>query len=390
MEEQTEQTKKEYINNASALLAQIQSASTKQVQQSPSLYYYNEYKAATEPLTTAAQQSFPYNPEYQLRPIDAGYRQTTLNNDNEIEKLNGRHPIDLANIKYDDKVYVIPQGESENLRLNREHELFKFIIGGLWWGPLSEVVSRTTRAGKKGVIGDWGAGTGIWAMELAQQFPGADTHGNDIQCITPIKGRQVPRNCFYRCVDITKDLTLAYQPESFDAIQIRCLYAAIQDYPALLKDTLPLLRPGGMLLLMEPKWTTVSRSMTAGPCCRTLATWIEQLFVEKGLDPGLDGDRLETYVRASGEFDEVKSKVFHARIGAWPAYSGVDLPNRHVAHLFADDLLNLFRSFIPIFLKRGYYEPDINNIIARAAKETTLTKYRIVEELHYTYAIKRQ
>lgn len=82
MEEQTEQTKKEYINNASALLAQIQSASTKQVQQSPSLYYYNEYKAATEPLTTAAQQSFPYNPEYQLRPIDAGYRQTTLNNDN--------------------------------------------------------------------------------------------------------------------------------------------------------------------------------------------------------------------------------------------------------------------------------------------------------------------
>ena len=67
----------------------------------------------------------------------------------------------------------------------------------------------------------------------------------------------------------------------------------------------------------------------------------------------------------------------------------IQLPNRHVAHLFADDLLNLFRSFIPIFLKRGYYEPDINNIIARAAKETTLTKYRIVEELHYTYAIKR-
>ncbi|TIB68324.1 hypothetical protein E3Q22_03869 [Wallemia mellicola] len=217
-------------------------------------------------------------------------------------------------------------------------------------------------------------------MELAQQFPGADTHGNDIQCITPIRG----------CVDITKDLTLAYQPESFDAIQIRCLYAAIQDYPALLRDSLPLLRPGGLLLLMEPKWTTVSRSKTAGPCCRTLATWIEQLFVEKGLDPGLDGNKLESYVRASGEFDEVKSKVFHARIGAWPAYSGVDLPNRHVAHLFADDLLNLFRSFIPIFLKRGYYEPDINNIIARAAKETTLTKYRIVEELHYTYAIKRQ
>lgn len=25
----------------------------------------------------------------------------------EIEKLNGRHPIDLANIKYDDKVYVV-------------------------------------------------------------------------------------------------------------------------------------------------------------------------------------------------------------------------------------------------------------------------------------------
>lgn len=76
---------------------------------------------------------------------------------------------------------------------------------------------------------------------------------------------------------------------------------------------------------MEPKWTTVSRSKTAGPCCRTLATWIEQLFVEKGLDPGLDGNKLESYVRASGEFDEVKSKVFHARIGAWPAYSGVDV-----------------------------------------------------------------
>lgn len=122
MEEQTEQTKKEYLTNASALLAQIQSTSTQQMQQSPSLYYYNQYKAATEPTSTAAQQSFPYNPEYQLRPIDTGYRQTTLNNDNgvfsvrililakfviEIEKLNGRHPIDLAQVAYDDKVYVV-------------------------------------------------------------------------------------------------------------------------------------------------------------------------------------------------------------------------------------------------------------------------------------------
>lgn len=74
-----EESNKEYLTNASAFLAQIQNSNVVNVNDSsPSLYYYNQYK--TQP--TPAQQSFPYNPQYQLRPIDTGYRQTTLNNDN--------------------------------------------------------------------------------------------------------------------------------------------------------------------------------------------------------------------------------------------------------------------------------------------------------------------
>lgn len=75
---------------------------------------------------------------------------------------------------------------------------------------------------------DIGTGTGIWAIDFADEFPDCSVLGTDI---SPIQPNMVPPNCGF-IIDDCEAGDWDYGPE-FDYIHIRTMFGCIKDWPAL-------------------------------------------------------------------------------------------------------------------------------------------------------------
>lgn len=76
-----------------------------------------------------------------------------------------------------------------------------------------------------------GCGSGIWAIDFADQYPNATVWGNDLSAIQP---DMVPRNCFFEIDDVRDEWVRP--PNYFDFVHIRGLLGSIPDWPALYKE----------------------------------------------------------------------------------------------------------------------------------------------------------
>jgi hypothetical protein len=84
-----------------------------------------------------------------------------------------------------------------------------------------------------------GTGTGIWAMDFADDHPSTSVIATDL---SPIQPDFVPSNLEIQIDDFTAPWTFA--PESFDFIHARSIYGCVADYPALYAEVYNALKPG--------------------------------------------------------------------------------------------------------------------------------------------------
>ncbi|TFK29993.1 hypothetical protein FA15DRAFT_191701 [Coprinopsis marcescibilis] len=139
--------------------------------------------------------------------------------------------------------YPLPVDPDEVKRSELHHRMIQFLFSGKnYIGP----VKSALQFGQKRQILDLGTGGGHWAIAIADEFPRAEVIGVDI---APIQPSYVPPNCTFEICDLQE--FLPYPPESFDFIHVRGLHLGIRDYPFLLQEVARLLRPGGLLLLVE-------------------------------------------------------------------------------------------------------------------------------------------
>ena len=132
-----------------------------------------------------------------------------------------------------DADYSLPNDEREMDRLDLQHHLCKMTFGGvLHRAPL--------RPGIDNHVLDLGTGTGIWAIDFAEQFKSAQVVGVDL---SPIQPGVVPPNCQFYVDNFEKDWT--FDSGSFDYIHGRMLMAAVKSWPRIIEQTYKTLRPGG-------------------------------------------------------------------------------------------------------------------------------------------------
>jgi SAM-dependent methyltransferase len=165
---------------------------------------------------------------------------------------------------YRDGQYPIPNDDEEQDRLDLLHHLFKMVLGGaLYTAPLSKKPQR---------ILDVGTGTGIWAIEMADQFPMASVIGTDL---SPIQPTWVPPNLQLYIDDAESDW-LFRDSEKFDFIHARALCGGIADWPKFYAQAYENLQPGGWMEMQDHEcWiNSDDGGMDRAPGCHE---WIREV-----------------------------------------------------------------------------------------------------------------
>src|SRR5699024_9449812 len=88
---------------------------------------------------------------------------------------------------------------------------------------------------------------GVWAIEMAEQFPAAEVMGVDL---SPIQPNSTPSNCKFFVDDLESEWAYTHQ-EAFDYIHGRAMGGAIADWPRFLQQAYQHLKPGGWIEFQE-------------------------------------------------------------------------------------------------------------------------------------------
>ena len=140
---------------------------------------------------------------------------------------------------YREGKYLLPNDEAEQDRLDLHHHVFRLMLGGhLYRSPIPDGPQRVL---------DFGTGTGIWAIDFADDHPSAFVTGTDL---SPIQPEWVPPNCKFYVDDVENDWV--YRPdEAFDFIHGRTMCGSITDFPALYQNCYNNLNPGGWVEMQD-------------------------------------------------------------------------------------------------------------------------------------------
>ncbi|KAI7766391.1 hypothetical protein LZL87_014285 [Fusarium oxysporum] len=88
-------------------------------------------------------------------------------------------------------------------------------------------------------------GTGIWAIDVADEHPEAEVLGVDL---SPIQPGMVPLNCRFEIDDLEKEWTFKHR---FDFIFIRSMIASFKSWPDTFSKVFENLEPGGYIEVQD-------------------------------------------------------------------------------------------------------------------------------------------
>ncbi|KAF2674599.1 S-adenosyl-L-methionine-dependent methyltransferase [Microthyrium microscopicum] len=104
---------------------------------------------------------------------------------------------------------------------------------------------------------DVGCGTGMWAIDMADQYPSAVVLGVDL---SPIQPAFVPPNCHFEVDDLTLEWT--FQEDFFEFIHVREMFGSIPDWDEFFDQCFRCTKSGGWIEVVEHAVTPISRDGT--------------------------------------------------------------------------------------------------------------------------------
>lgn len=210
---------------------------------------------------------------------------------------------------YKDGAYLMPNDEPENERLDLQHHLFLLTLGDdkLHLAPFSD--DRPPRR-----VLDIGTGTGIWACDVGDRYPGAEVIGVDL---SPIQPPFAPPNVSFQIDDVEEE-PWTYG-RKFDFVYSRMMTGGIADFPKLFRQGFEHLEPGGWIEVTDITPVTSDD----GTLTEETALWKWADMLLKGTEAvgrSFNGAKLYKKQLEESGFVNVREVIFKWPQNQWPKH----------------------------------------------------------------------
>ncbi|TAQ83846.1 hypothetical protein B7494_g7830 [Chlorociboria aeruginascens] len=200
--------------------------------------------------------------------------------------------------RYKHGKYFLPNDESEQNRLDLQHQLWLMTLHGrLHLAPIRPDLSHVL---------DIGTGTGIWAIEFVKSLPfPSKTHVSKLT--------SAPPNCHFE-IDDAEDEWVYRQ--KFDYIHGRLMVSCFNDASSVFRKAYDGLQPGGYFEMQDALTIT---SIDSSGEDSALMRWVT-LMIEAAKKLGRDFEKVKRYKGWMEEagFEEVSETYFAWPTNTWP------------------------------------------------------------------------
>ncbi|KAG8966161.1 hypothetical protein FRC05_002785 [Tulasnella sp. 425] len=284
-------------------------------------------------------------------------------------------------------MYSLPTDAKEHNRLDYQHEMIKHLLGDSIY-PNPDVVKNALSldADSTPNIVDIGTGSGVWAIEMAEQFPHANVLGCDI-VLPNHPSDAVPSNCRFEFLDVNKDMN-KLQP-IFNVVHWRLVEPATSDSDHFFYDVARILRPGGVLIAIAANPRLVDETGAVIPLkpqgdpeyCHFQhfnKRIYDYLFAEGA--PRMVHSLWNQILGSNPNFKELKVQEFLIPTGPWE--TELTDERRKLAEMMNENSLRAIRSRAVGLRSQGKWPLDEIN----ALEEGSLKEYRELPPCMHAYS----
>lgn len=235
----------------------------------------------------------------------------------------------------------------------------KVLLGGrLYFAPITN---------PKHVL-DVGTGTGIWAVEFAEQHPESEVLGIDLSAIQP---PNAPANCTFIRDDAEEEWVFT---QKFDYVHLRLVFSCFSNPRQMMSEAFKSMEPGAWIEYQDPSIAQIG-SMDDNIDGTSFQRWGQALIAGSAIALGRDVEvapRYRQWLREAGFVDVEERRVL------WPAGPWSDNPMLKLAGAYMRRNLSdgAFLATWKALRASGLTEDEAQGVIDGAKREIKDDKNR--------------
>ncbi|KAF8220782.1 S-adenosyl-L-methionine-dependent methyltransferase [Tricholoma matsutake] len=287
------------------------------------------------------------------------------------------------------EVYGLAADDEELHRLEQQHEMFKEVMGDPYPPPMHEIMADDVPGESKACL-DLGCGSGSWILDVAHDFPHCSAVAVDL---IPMQSPSMPQNCRSEVDDINLGLEHFYG--DFNVVHARLISSGIKDYAALIDQVSRVLRPGGMILMVEWDFHGYdgNRNQIQAGTDQLSSPWFPRWLAFARVSVRNAGgtvdaaSNIKSWVTNHPAFEDVVCQDYWMPVSPW--VHG-DEAQMRIGETMRGDILAFLRSGRPLLLRGGVPEAVVDELQRNAEREMMEASLPQYIRLQSLYARKKQ